>query len=129
MTPALTTCAPGVNARPLLGVVVLLLAGAVPLGVMAAACTETSGPTRALGLFKPGRPVALDEGFRDPPPISRVQCWWQCHGSAFTKAEITRQLEEFKAKGFGGVTVKDTLAMPRDQKTAHVKDIPFMSPQ
>ena len=129
MTPVLTTCARRVSARPLLGVVALLLAGAAPLGVMAAACTETSGPTRALGLFKPGRPVALDEGFRDPPPISRVQCWWQCHGSAFTKAEITRQLEEFKAKGFGGVTVKDTLAMPRDEKTAHVKDIPFMSPQ
>ena len=51
------------------------------------ACTETDGPTRALGLFKPGEAVALEEGFRDPPAISRLQCWWQCHGSAFTKAE------------------------------------------
>jgi len=94
-----------------------------------AACTETHGPTRALGLFKPGQPVPLDQGFADPPPISRVQCWWQCHGSAFTKAEITRQLEAFKAKGFGGVTVKDTLAKGRDATTAHIKDIPYLSPQ
>jgi hypothetical protein len=30
-------------------------------------CTETCGPTRALGVLKPGKPVPLDEGFRDPP--------------------------------------------------------------
>jgi len=90
--------------------------------------TESAGPTRALGLFKPGEPVPLEDGFRDPPPISRVQCWWQCHGSAFTKEEITRQLEAFRAAGFGGVTIKDTLAMPRDAQTAHLRDIPFMSP-
>lgn len=93
------------------------------------ACTETVGPTRALGLFKPGEPVDLEEGFRDPPPISRVQCWWQSHGSAFTKEKITRQLEEFKVKGMGGVTVKDTLAMPRDECTTNIRDIPFMSPE
>jgi len=91
-------------------------------------CTATAGPTRALGLYKPGEPVALEDGFRAPPPISRVQCWWQCHGSAFSKAEISRQLEAFKAAGMGGVTIKDTLAMPRDEHTAHIQDIPFMSP-
>ena len=105
-----------------------LLSLAVAAAAIAATNTETAGPTRALGLFKPGEPVPLVEGFRDPPAISRVQCWWQCHGSAFTRAEITRQLEEFKAKGFGGVTVKDTLAKERDERTAHIKDIPFLSP-
>jgi hypothetical protein len=91
--------------------------------------TETAGPTRALGLFKPGEPVPLEEGFRDPPPISRAQCWWQCHGSALTKEEITRQLEAFQAAGMGGVTIKDTLPMPRDAQTAHLRDVPFMSPE
>ena len=127
----------GQNTRHRLALAVVLLgiavpvrpAGAEPSQATAATCTETAGPTRALGLFKPGNPVPLEEGFRDPPPISRVQCWWQCHGSAFTEAEITRQLEEFQAKGMGGVTVKDTLVMPRDDKTAHLKDIPFMSPE
>ena len=65
-------------------------------------CTETAGPTAALGLYKSGEAVSLEDGFANPPAISRVQCWWQCHGSAFTKEEITRQLEEFKAKGSAG---------------------------
>ena len=90
---------------------------------------ESGGPTRALGFYKPGQPVPLEEGFRDPPAISRVQCWWQPPGSPFTKDEITRELEEFKAKGMGGVTIKDTDEMPRDEHTAHIKDIPFMSEQ
>ncbi len=114
----------------LLGLVLLVgSAVAESPSSLAKPCTEISGPTRALGLFKPGDPVDLDEGFRDPPPISRVQCWWQCHGSAFAKTEITRQLEEFKAKGMGGVTVKDTLTMPREEHTAQLEDIPFMSPE
>ncbi len=90
--------------------------------------TETCGPTQALGVLKPGKPVSLVEGFRDPPPICRVQCWWQCHGSAFTKEEITRELEAFKAQGFGGVTVKDTTNMPRDAQTEPIADIDYMSP-
>jgi hypothetical protein len=89
----------------------------------------SGGPTRALGFYKSGQPVPLEEGFRDPPAISRVQCWWQPPGSAFTKDEITRELEEFRAKGMGGVTIKDTDEMPRDEHTAHLKNIPFMSEQ
>ena len=111
-------------------------AGAGEVRTEATTSTQSAGPTRALGLFKPGEPVSLEGGFRDPPPISRTQCWWQCHGSAFAKKEITRQLEEFKARGMGGVTIKDTgasykdsLSMPRDEKTAHIKNIPYMSPQ
>jgi hypothetical protein len=87
------------------------------------------GPTRALGLYKAGEPVSLEDGFRDPPPICRAQCWWQCHGSAWTKADITRQLEQFKAQGMGGATIKDTLPMPRDEHTAALHDIPYMSPE
>lgn len=90
---------------------------------------ESYRPTRALGLFKPGSSVGLEEGFADPPPICRVQCWWQCHGSAFSESNITRQLAEFKQKGWGGVTIKDTLPMPRDEHTAHIRDIRFMSPE
>ena len=117
--------------------VLTLVLGVAILGDLAGAqaqsiggpCTQTDGPTRALGLFKPGKPVSLEEGFRDPPPISRAQCWWQCLGSAWTKEEITREIEEFKVKGMGGVTIKDTLPMPRDAKTEHIKDVPYMSPE
>lgn len=90
-------------------------------------CTETTGPTRALGLFKPGTPVSLEDGFRDPPSISRVHGWWQCFGSAFTKAEITRELEEFKAQGMGGVTVKDTINMPQNEHPNGIRDIDYVS--
>ena len=92
-------------------------------------CTENAGPTEALGLFKPGKPLALEDGFSDPPPISRIWCWWQCHGSAFTKEELTRQLEQFAEQGFGGVEMKDTVLQPRDEQTKSIKDIPFMSSQ
>ena len=112
----------------LLLVVVASLA-ADPANPAAVVCTETAGPTRALGLFQAGEPVSLEDGFRNPPAVSRAKCWWQSHGSAFTKESVTYQLEEFKAKGMGGVTIKDTLSMPRDEKTAHIKDLPFMSPQ
>ena len=90
-------------------------------------CTENAGPTDALGLFKPGKPLALEAGFSDPPPISRIWCWWQCHGSAFTKQELTHQLEQFAEQGFGGVEIKDTVLQPRDERTESIKDIPFMS--
>lgn len=61
----------------------VLTADPVPFGM-------SESPTTALALFKPGAVVPLEEGFRDPPPISRVQCWWQPSGSAFTREEITR---------------------------------------
>ncbi|MFO7974120.1 MAG: glycosyl hydrolase [Candidatus Hydrogenedentota bacterium] len=112
--------------KRLLGLLVIGFAAGAAVGAEPP-CTETQGPTRALGLFKPGEPVSLEEGFAAPTPISRVQCWWQCHGSAFTRAEITRQLEQFRDKGMGGVTVKDTLAMPRTPETEHIEDIAFMS--
>ena len=86
-----------------------------------------SGPTRALGFYKAAPVIPLAEGFKDPPAIARAQCWWQWPGSAVTREEITRELEEFKAKGLGGVTVKDTTEMPRDGQTAHIKDVTFMS--
>ena len=50
-------------------------------------------------------------------------------GGGIIGAMIARQLEEFKARGFGGVTVKDTTNMPRDEKTQHIADIDYMCPK
>jgi hypothetical protein len=91
------------------------------------ASTQSAGPTRELGLYRPGVPVSLEDGFRNPPAICRMDAWWQWHGSAVTKQEITRHLEEYAAKGMGGVTVKDTWSMPRDARTKEIADLPFMS--
>jgi len=106
------------------------LAQADGLGNVAAKDSQPAqgyGPTRVLGLYKAAPVIPLAEGFKNPPAITRAQCWWQWPGSAVTREEITRELEEFQAKGLGGVTIKDTNEMPRDGQTAHIKDVPFMS--
>ena len=49
----------------------------------------------------------LETGFRSPPLESRVQAyWWWLNGNV-TKEAITRDLEEMKAKGFGGAIIMD----------------------
>ncbi|MBN2210685.1 MAG: hypothetical protein JW709_04740, partial [Sedimentisphaerales bacterium] len=53
--------------------------------------------------------------------------WWQCHGSPFETEEITRELEEYADKGMGGIVIKDTWEMSRDDDTAHIPNIPIMS--
>ena len=45
--------------------------------------------------------------FADPPPSARTRAyWWWLNGNV-TKAAITRDLEEMKAKGFGGAILFD----------------------
>ncbi|MBN2210272.1 MAG: hypothetical protein JW709_02645, partial [Sedimentisphaerales bacterium] len=80
----------------------VIAAGAIWSFTYEESCTQVTGPTPALGLYKTGAPLALYEGFLDPPAISRVTGWWQCHGSPFETEEITRELEEYADKGMGG---------------------------
>jgi hypothetical protein len=50
---------------------------------------------------------ALREGFNNPPPEARMRCyWWWLNGNT-TEAAITRDLEQMKAKGYGGVLLVD----------------------
>jgi hypothetical protein len=50
---------------------------------------------------------ALAVGFANPPPAARTRAyWWWLNGNV-TKAAITRDLEEMKAKGFGGAIITD----------------------
>src|ERR1017187_936075 len=50
---------------------------------------------------------ALREGFLHPPPEARMRCyWWWLNGNT-TEAAITRDLEEMKAKGYGGAMLVD----------------------
>lgn len=49
----------------------------------------------------------LRVGFATPPPSARLRCyWWWLNGNT-DKATITHDLEEMKAKGFGGVLLVD----------------------
>ena len=54
-----------------------------------------------------GRASDLEKGFADPPNGARLRAyWWWLNGNV-TKAAITRDLEEMKAKGFGGAVIFD----------------------
>src|SRR5664279_6320693 len=49
----------------------------------------------------------LVQGFANPPNSARLRAyWWWLNGNV-TKAAITRDLEEMKAKGFGGALICD----------------------
>jgi hypothetical protein len=49
----------------------------------------------------------LRRGFAHPPDSAKLRCyWWWLNGNT-TKETITRDLEQMKAKGFGGVLLVD----------------------
>src|SRR4051794_7591747 len=57
-------------------------------------------------LCAPGKD-ALREGFLSPPPAARVRCyWWWLNGNT-TEEAITRDLQQMKAKGYGGALLVD----------------------
>ncbi len=49
----------------------------------------------------------LETGFANPPGESRLRCYWWWLNSMATKESITRDLEEMKAKGYGGASLVD----------------------
>jgi hypothetical protein len=52
-------------------------------------------------------PDALEAGFANPPAEARLRCYWWWLNGHTTKAAITRDLEEMKAKGYGGALLVD----------------------
>lgn len=59
-------------------------------------------------------PDDLDAGWRNPPPSARLRAyWWWLNGNV-TRASITRDLEEMKAKGFGGALLCDAGGASQD---------------
>ncbi len=78
-------------------------AGAVSLAALLAALLAAS-------LALSGRPPesnALETGFRNPPAAARMRCYWWWLNGHTTPATITRDLEEMKAKGYGGALLVD----------------------
>ena len=51
--------------------------------------------------------TSLESGWQDPPPEARLRAyWWWLNGNV-TKASITQDLEQMKAKGFAGAVLID----------------------
>ena len=56
----------------------------------------------------------LARGFANPPTSARLRAyWWWLNGNV-TQAAITRDLEEMKAKGFGGALITDAGGAEQD---------------
>ena len=80
--------------------------------IVLAAALAAVPPSRADG------PDDLDRGWADPPLEARVRAyWWWLNGNV-TRASITRDLEEMKAKGFGGALICDAGGANQDGNDA-----------
>jgi len=69
-----------------------------------------------LGFHSPGANAepGLEAGWANPPREARLRAyWWWLNGNV-TKASITHDLEEMKAKGFGGAVIIDAGGAAQD---------------
>ena len=75
-----------------------------------------------------GASVNLPDGFSQPPPEARLRAyWWWLNGNV-TKPAITRDLEEMKAKGFGGALICDADGSSQDGNDRAPHGPTFFSP-
>jgi (4-O-methyl)-D-glucuronate---lignin esterase len=82
----------------------MLLTASCCASAIADTPTEVLDPRWATSL----EPVVdIEAGWHDPPAMSRVRCWWWWLNGNVTKEAITRDLEQMKAKGFGGANIID----------------------
>lgn len=82
---------------------IALLCAAFSIGSSVAA---QQSATHAHGASAPSI-AALRAGFQNPPPEARLRCYWWWLNGHTDKATITHDLQEMKAKGFGGALLID----------------------
>ncbi len=71
---------------------------------------------------------AMTKGFKTLPSESRMRCyWWWLNGMATTES-ITRDLEEMKAKGYGGASIVDAGSSSYNVARKTAAGPVFMSP-
>jgi hypothetical protein len=72
---------------------------------------------------------ALETGWQNPPNEARVRAyWWWLNGNV-TKASITHDLEEMKAKGFGGAVIIDADGASQDGNARVPHGPTFFTPE
>jgi (4-O-methyl)-D-glucuronate---lignin esterase len=68
----------------------------------------------AVAFADSGNLPALEQGWQNPPNEARLRAyWWWLNGNV-TPNSITRDLEEMKAKGFGGAVIVDADGSSQD---------------
>ena len=71
----------------------------------------------------------LEADWNNPPPDARVRAyWWWLNGNV-DKAAITRDLEQMKAKGFGGALICDADGSSQDGNARAPHGPTFFSPE
>lgn len=76
-----------------------------------------------------GEEVSLDSGWESPPQEARLRAYWWWLNGCVTRKAITHDLEEMKAKGFGGALICDADGSSQDgnERAPHGPD--FFSPE
>jgi hypothetical protein len=64
--------------------------------------------------FPQVRAASLEQGWQDPPTEARLRAYWWWLNGHVTKEAITRDLEQMKAKGFGGAIITDADGSSQD---------------
>ena len=78
--------------------------------------------------FLSGAATDLEIGWQNPPNDARLRAyWWWLNGNV-TKASITRDLEQMKAKGFGGAVIFDANGAAQDGNGTAPHGPTFFSP-
>ncbi len=69
----------------------------------------------------------LHSSFHNPPDSSRIMMRWWWFGPAATRPEITRELEQMKAAGIGGVEITHLYPLALDDPKTGFRNTPFLS--
>ena len=89
-------------------------------------------------LFFAGRPslaqpaatlAELHRDFAHPPDASRILMRWWWFGPAATRPEITRELEQMKSAGIGGVEIANLYPLALDDPKTGFHSTPYLSPE
>lgn len=107
-------------ARRALAVTALLSAFALAL--------LSSSPAQAQTDASPDASLdALHRSFQNPPDSSRILMRWWWFGPAATRPELTRELEQMKAAGIGGVEIAHLYPLALDDPQTGFRNTPFLS--
>src|ERR1017187_3128303 len=88
-----------------------------------------AGLLLGLGQFLLRADSTLEAGWENPPTEARLRAyWWWLNGNV-TKAAITRDLEQMKAKGFGGAVIFDAGGAAQEGNDTVPHGPTFFSPE
>jgi len=69
----------------------------------------------------------LHRSFLNPPDDARIMVRWWWFGPAATKPELTRELEQMKTAGIGGVEIANLYPLALDDPKSGFRNTPFLS--